>query len=344
MNLWGEFLRITLVGFGNLGQGLAKVLLEKEDYLEKTSGFTPEVVAAVDIDGAAVDQDGLDLRSLLEYAEENGTIARYPKSGQEDTSALDVIKAVDSDLVVELTPTSIEDGEPGLTHIKEAMKMGKHVVTSNKGPLVVSFQELMELSEQNEVEFRYSATVGGAIPIIGLAQKQLSGDSISEIHGVLNGTTNYILTRMADEGAPFDVVLREAQELGAAEEDPTLDIEGIDTAAKITILANSLLDRNVKLDDVEVEGITRIGPEVLRLARESGNEVRLVGIASSDTLEVSPRLVSSGHPLAVRGTLNSVTLKTDLAREITISGFGAGPRETSSALLGNIVDVYKSME
>lgn len=336
-------LKVSIVGFGNLGQALARVLLEKERYLKEEAGFFPEVVAAVDSKGAVIDEEGLDLEDLIEAAEK-GTVAKYPGLGDEEVSALDVIRNVNSDLIVELTPTSIEDGEPGLTHIKEAMGLGKHVVTSNKGPLVVAFQELQELAEEAKVEFRYSATVGGAIPILGLAQSQLSGDSISEIRGVLNGTTNYILTRMTDEGVPFDVVLNEAQELGIAEEDPSLDIEGIDTASKITILANALLDRKVKLKDVEVEGITRIGPDVTRLAQETGNEVRLVGIANSETLEVSPRLVPNGSPLAVKGSLNSVSLKTDLAREITITGFGAGPRETSSALLGDISNVYEKIE
>lgn len=342
MSRLGDILKVTIVGFGNLGRGLARVLLEKRNCLEETLGFSPEIVAAVDVDGAVVDEDGLNLKRLLTYAEESGSVATCPE-GEEGNLALDIIRDVESDLVMELTPTSIEDGEPGLTHIKEAMQLCKNVVTSNKGPLVVAFKELDDLASEKDVEFRYSATVGGAMPVIGLARKQLPGDRISEIRGVLNGTTNYILTRMEEEDVPFDVVLHEAQELGVAEKDPTLDIEGVDTAAKITILSNSVLNRDVGLGDVEVEGITRIGPDATKLARDTGNVIRLVGIANSDTLEVSPRLVPSKDPLAVRGTLNSVTLKTDLAREVTITGFGAGPRETSSALLGDMLDVYKSV-
>jgi len=337
-------LKVALIGFGNLGKGLTRVLLEKGDYLKEKSGVFLEVTAAVDSGGAIIDEEGINIKDLLEAGQREGSIAEHIDGGEIGTTALDVIERVNSDLVVELTPTSIKDGEPGLTHIKKSMELGKHVVTANKGPLVVGFQELEKLSKEAGVEFRYSATVGGAMPIFGLAKGQMSGDSISEIQGVLNGTTNYILTRMAEEGAPFDVVLNEAQELGIAEEDPTLDIDGVDTAAKITILTNSLLDRNVKLDDVKIEGISRIGPKVTKLAQETGNEVKLVGIANSHTLEVSPKLVPSNNPLAVKGSLNSVTLKTDLAKEITITGFGAGPRETSSALLGDIVNVYKSVE
>lgn len=336
-------LKLIIVGIGNLGQGLASVLLEKGEYLKNKTGFFPEIVGAVDSGGAVIKEDGIDIQELLEAAKKEGSVANYLEGGEEGISVREVIENVECELIVELTPTSIEDGEPGLSHIRAAMNSGKHVVTSNKGPLVVAFRELEDLAEEAGVEFRYSATVGGAMPILGLAKRQLSGDSISEIRGVLNGTTNYILTRMSEEGAPFDVVLSEAQELGIAEKDPTLDVEGIDTASKMTILANALLGRNVKLEDVDVEGITRIGPDVAQLAKETGNEVRLVGIANSEILEVAPRLVPSGDPLAVKGSLNSVTLKTDLAREITITGFGAGPRETSSALLGDIVNIYKSV-
>ena len=337
-------MKISLIGFGNLGQGLTKVIEEKQHYLKEKSGVQLDIVSVVDSGGAIVNEEGIDIAELSEASGSQDSVSEVMENGELGTSALDVVKNVDSDIMVELTPTSIEDGEPGLTHIKEAMNRGKHVVTANKGPLVVAFDELKELEERSGLEFKYSATVGGAIPVLGLAEGQMSGDSISEIQGVLNGTTNYILTRMTEENVPFDVVLSEAQELGIAEEDPTLDIEGIDTAAKMTILANSLLDKSVKLEDVDVEGITRIGPEVTKLARESGNEIRLVGVANSDGLEVSPKLVSSDNPLVVQGSLNSVTLKTDLAREMTITGFGAGPRETSSALLGDIVDIYKSVE
>jgi homoserine dehydrogenase len=159
----------------------------------------------------------------------------------------------------------------------------------------------------------------------------------------LNGTTNYILTRMSKEGAPFDVVLREAQELGIAEKDPTLDIEGTDTASKITILANAILGMDAKLKDVKVAGIRRIRPEAIRLAQEAGYTIKLIGVAKRDLLEVGPRLVPLGHPLAVGGTLNAVTFETDLAREVTITGFGAGPWETSSALLGDLIDIHRTL-
>ncbi|MBC7219459.1 MAG: homoserine dehydrogenase [Hadesarchaea archaeon] len=335
-------MRIIIVGFGNLGRGICKAFVEKADFLRKVHGLVPKVVAVADEFGAAVDENGLDLPQLLKTAESYKTVARY-RGGRRGKLVLDLIDEVSADLVFELTPTNIKNGEPGLTHIRRAMQAGKHVITSNKGPLVVAFKELDSLARKQGVEFRYSASVGGAVPVIGLAKKLLSANEISEIRGVLNGTTNYILTRMSAEGVPQEIIIREAQELGLAEKDPTLDIDGIDTACKITILANAVLGMNAKLSDVKVVGIRRITPEATRLAQEAGQMIKLVGIARRDLLEVAPKLVPLGHPLAVGGTLNAVTFKLDLAREISITGFGAGPRETSSSLLGDLIDIHRAL-
>jgi len=335
-------MRIVLIGFGNLGRGLSRAFIQKAGFLRETHGLVPCVVAAVDEFGAAVDEKGLNLARLLNVAENKGTVTAY-EGGKRGKTALDIIGNVEADVVYELTPTNIKTGEPSLAHIKRAMLAGKHVITSNKGPLVVAFSELDSLAKKCGVEFRYSASVGGAVPVIGLARKLLAGNEIQEIRGVLNGTTNYVLTRMSTEGAPFEIVLREAQELGIAEKDPTLDIRGVDTACKITILANSLLGMNAKLGDVRVTGIDRISPEVIRLAKEAGQTIKLIGIARRGSLEVGPKLVPLGHPLAVSGTLNAVTFELDLAREISIAGFGAGPKETSSSLLGDLIDIHRTL-
>jgi homoserine dehydrogenase len=337
-------MRLVLIGFGNLGRGFSKALLNKAKFLRANYGLAPRVVAAVDEYGAAVDEKGLDIQKLLRAAERANTVAIYPSKGKKDKSALEVINEVEADVIFELTPTNIKTGEPGLTHIKKAMLAGRHVITSNKGPLVVAFRELDGLAKRRGIEFRYSASVGGAVPVIGLAKKLLAGNEVHAIRGVLNGTTNYILTRMSKEGAPFDVVLREAQEMGIAEKDPTLDIEGIDTACKVTILANAILGIDAKLKDVQAVGIRRISPEAIRLAREGGYMIKLIGVAKRETLEVGPRLVPAGHPLAVGGTLNAITFELDLAKEITITGFGAGPKETSSALLGDLIDIHRTLQ
>jgi homoserine dehydrogenase len=334
--------RLVLIGFGNLGRGLSLVLAKKARFLREKHGLIPRVAAIVDETGALVDDRGVPMRKLAALARSGEMVARF-SGAKPGKLALETIENVEADVVFELTPTNIKTGEPGLSHIKAAMSAGKHVVTSNKGPLVVAFKELDTLAKRQGIEFRYSASVGGAIPVIELARKLLAGNEVKEIRGVLNGTTNYILTRMTEEGMPFEMVLREAQELGIAEKDPSLDIDGIDTASKLVILSNSLLGANAKFADVRREGIRRVTPEAVRLAREAGQTIKLVGSAKKGQLEVSPKLVPFGHPLAVGGTLNAVTLKLDLAREISISGFGAGPTETSSALLGDLIDIYRAL-
>ncbi|MEM2874591.1 MAG: homoserine dehydrogenase [Candidatus Hadarchaeales archaeon] len=335
-------MRLILIGFGNLGRGLSRALIRKSGPLGNM-GLVPRVVAAVDERGAVMDENGLDLRRLLSAAERKGTVAACA-GGKAGMDAIQVMDEVDADVVYEMTPTNIKTGEPGLTHIKEAMKRGRHVITSNKGPLVVAFRELEALAKKCGVEFRYSASVGGAVPVIGLAKKLLAANEIVEIRGVLNGTTNYILSRMTSEEVPFEIVLREAQEMGAAEKDPSLDIKGIDTACKLTILANSILGVDATLRDIKVTGIERISLEAVRLAKKAGKTIKLIGVARKDRLEVGPKLVPLGHPLAVSGTLNAVTFELDLAREIAISGYGAGPQETSSSLLNDLIDIHRSLE
>jgi len=178
-----------VVGFGNLGRALVRILSQKRDFLERRYGLSPQIVAVVDEYGALVKEGGFTARELQGLVERGRVVGGKRMSGKE------VIREVEGEVVFELTPTNIETGEPGLSHIREAMLSGKHVVTSNKGPLVVAFRELEELAKRRSVEFRYSASVGGAIPVISFARKPLTGNRILAIRGVLNGTTNYILRR-----------------------------------------------------------------------------------------------------------------------------------------------------
>ncbi len=267
---------------------------------------------------------------------QKGTVA----TGTE--TALEIIRDVEHDVVVEVTPTNIENGEPGLGNIRAALKAGRHVVTSNKGPLALRFTELKEASEDNGLHLRYEATVGGAVPIFNLVHEALAGNSIIGIEGILNGTCNYILTRMAEESMPYELVLKEAQELGIAETDPTYDVEGIDSAIKLVIIANSIFGQNATYSDVDVTGITKITPEALEQANKNNYVVKLVCEARDGRLTVAPRLVPKRHPLAVGGTLNVASILTDLAGRITISGKGAGSIETASSILSDILYIARN--
>lgn len=326
--------KISLIGFGAVGQGVARSLLDKRDYLNK-QGIDIRVVGISDSKGSEINAAGIDLEKALLRKKQKGTVA----AGSEN--ALEVIRSVEHDIVVEATPTNIDNGEPGLGNMRAAFEAGRHVVTSNKGPLALRFAELKEAAEDNGLFFRYEATVGGAVPIFNLVHEALAGNTVIGIEGILNGTTNYILTRMAEERMPYELVLKEAQELGIAETDPTYDVEGIDSACKLVIIANSIFGQDATYHDVDVTGITKITPEALELANKNNYVVKLV-CEAGNKLTVAPRLVPKRHPLAVGGTLNVASILTDLAGRITISGKGAGSIETASSILSDILHIARN--
>ncbi len=333
----GLTFRISIIGFGAVGQGVAKVLLRKREMFQN-NGMDIKVVAIADSMSSLISSEGIDLEKALQAKKTSGRIGNEINTGD---SALEVIEGVDHELMVEATPTDIKTGEPALTHILTALGSGKHVVTSNKGPLIHKHAALMNTARDNDVLLRYEATVGGAMPIINLIQENLASNTIHRIEGILNGTCNYILTRMADEGLDYHYALLEAQELGIAEKDPSYDVMGIDAASKLVILANTAYGNNATFDDVQITGITEVTPEALELADKNGYTIRLVGEAGNDLLTVAPKLVSKKHPLAIRGTLNIATIHTDLSKTITVSGPGAGSIETASAILSDIIHVYR---
>jgi homoserine dehydrogenase len=320
-------LKVAIIGFGSVGKGVIKVLSGRKD-------GTFKVVAITDSKGAVLDDNGLDLAQVLKQ-KSDGDLKRANRS------SMDVVKECDYDILVEVTPTDAKTGEPGLSYITGALKRGKHVVTSNKGPVALKYKELHALAKKNNALFLFEATVGGAMPVFNLMRGPMAGNRITSIKGIFNGTCNYILTRMANEGLPYDMVLSEAKELGIAEADPTYDVEGIDTALKMVILANAVFGMDVRLEDVDRVGISSVCLEALKLAGEAGMVIKLIGEVYPNgderVLKVSPRLVPKTHPLAVQGTLNAALIQTKLAGDIYVIGKGAGSIETASAILSDLL-------
>ena len=273
--------RIAIVGFGNVGKGVAEVIKRKKREIRRKYGLDMRVVSIVDLWGAVINEEGLDIDTVQQEIEKikRGEGEKWLK--MEQIPSLDVIRNVEHDVTVEATPTNIENGEPGLSHILAALESKRHVVTSNKGPLAVQYDKIMRAAKENDVEIRFEAAVGGAMPIISVAKEMLAGNEILSIKGILNGTCNYILTGMTKEGLPYEHVLKEAQQIGIAESDPIKDVLGIDTAVKLVILANylSLLGTTAtaSYNDVNVVGITDITPEALKLADDEGYVIKLVG-------------------------------------------------------------------
>lgn len=332
-------MRIILVGFGNVGRSLARLLIKERDWLVKTYGFDPQVTTIVDRQGLSHDDSGLDLDLALKTKEKYGTVGKYPRKGERRTTNSRAIAEEEAEALVETTPSNFQDGEPGMSNIKQGLSSGKHVVTVNKGPLALAMPALLEMAAHKNIQLRFSGTVGGGTPFLSLASKCLPGEKILGVHGILNGTTNYILTRMEDESTGYQRALAEAQKKGYAESDPTNDVEGFDTAAKIVIVANWVMKQRIRLGDVEVTGISKVTPQRLEHAKRSGARIKLIGRLTESTASVAPEEVAQSDPLCVPGTLNALTFSTEHAGDVTLIGHGAGGDQTASAIIRDLVDI-----
>lgn len=326
-------MRIFICGFGTVGQGFCEVLSSRRDLMESRYGEAPVVVGAMDSRTYCYDTDGFDPLFLVSRKRETGRVGdvAYDDPAQ-------VLSSIEFDLLVEVSPTDIRTGGAGLVNIEHALSHGKDVITVNKGPLALRFSELVSLAKENGCRFRFEGSVGGAMPIINLCRESLAGERIESIRGIFNGTCNFILSKM-DNGQPFEQALKEAQQLGYAETDPTNDIMGYDSACKVVILANSVFGRNVTFSDVRITGITSVTEDAVSLAASRNMVIRLIGEVSDTKLEVGPRLVPRNHPLSIGGTLNTAQIITDLAGPVTVSGRGAGRMETASAILSDLLSI-----
>jgi homoserine dehydrogenase len=334
-------MRIILVGYGVVGKSVTTVLARKYAEKVKGYGFNPKIVAIADIDGAVINPRGLSPEKLEAIKQKGFPISADPEFGHPRMSVLDVIKSVEAEVVVEVTPVNIKDAEPALSHITTAFKTGKHVVTTNKGPLALAMPALTELAEYNNVYLRFSGTVGGGTPLLEFAKRCLAGDRILAIRGILNGTTNYILTEMSQNRVTFQEALSNAQRLGYAETNPSMDVDGFDAACKVVILANWIMNKKITLKDVDRTGIRDVSLQALEEASKRGNTIKLIGSIDSDkaTATVKPTEIAKTNPLCVSGVLNAVTFSTEYAGEQTVIGKGAGGMETASAVLRDLLDI-----
>ena len=331
-----------LVGFGVVGQSFVKILLSKSAELYSTFGLNPRVVACVDGDGMAVSPGGLDLDRLLEAKRTKKSVSAYHDK-RDYLNTTDLIENTEAEVMIELTPTNLENGEPGISHIVSAMKTKKHVITVNKGPMALAFSSLIELSNYNNVRLAFSGTVGGGTPILEFAKKCLRGDRILSFRGILNGTTNYILSKMEEDELTFQEALADAKQKGYAEAAPRLDIEGYDAAAKLVIMANWIMSRKVSIADVTRRGILDVDLNAIRNAHHDGKAIRLIAYCDNDELNVMPLEIKRDDPICVTGTLNAVTFSSEYSGEKTIVGRGAGGLETASAILRDLIEIRDSI-
>ncbi len=330
------------MGWGVVGQSFAQIITHRKRELANEFGFRPRIVAIVDKKGAAINPKGLDLKQMLTLKKNRGTVSASSQHGHPGMSALETIESVEAEAMIEVTPTNIEDAEPGLSYIKTAFRTGKNVVTTNKGPLALALPALTELADYNKVLLRFSGTVGAGTPFLEFAKYCLQGDKIVSIKGILNGTTNYILSQMHEKDITFDEALKEAQKLGYAEADPTMDVDGYDTAAKLVIIANWIMDKKVTIKEVKIRGIRDLSSQNIKDASAKGYTIKLIG-SIEEILKVEPTQISKHDPLAVNGALNAVTFVSESAGEQTIIGLGAGGMETASAVLRDLLDIRQNI-
>jgi homoserine dehydrogenase len=339
--------RIVFLGFGRVAQGLAKILVEKAATLKKLYDFDFRTVAVSDIaKGSILNNHGLDLEKVLALAKQGRSLEEYP-SGRKGLASLDTIKNADATMLVETTWTNLQDAEPGLTHIKAGLKRGLHVVTSNKGPIALAYPELAALARSRRRNLRFEATVMSGTPAINLATEALAGATVKSVRGILNGTTNYILTEM-ESGRPYSEALRRAQELGYAEADPTGDVEAWDPTGKIVILANVLMSGKLKVAEVHREGITHLTLTDVGSARKEGKRIKLVAKAYVEEGKVKAQVQPERLPLAdmlthVSGVLNAITITTDVQPDVTIIGPGAGGDSAGYALLSDMLAINRTL-
>lgn len=333
-------MRIILCGFGVVAQSLVKLFESRSEDLYAKYGLKPRVVGVFDSKGSAVDPSGLNFKKLIDTKKKFGTVKNYADT-KNLMSGIDMLKNVEADVLIETTASNYKDAEPGMTHITTAMKKGMHVISVNKGPLALAFPSLLELATYNQVMFKFSGTVGGGTPILDYAKNSLSGERITSFAGILNGTTNYILTNMGT-GVTYEEALKDAKDKGYVEADEALDLDGLDAAAKLVILANWIMGMKVTLPDINCIGIRKVTVEDIKKAAKNNCAIKLIASCNKE-LVVGPKEVPNDDPLCVNGTLNAIAFTSEHSGTQTIIGKGAGGMETASSILRDLLDIRQEI-
>ena len=313
-------MKVALLGYGTVGSGVVEVINLNKESIEKRAGKSIDIKYILDLR----DFPGEDINDLIVH---------------DFTTILE-------DSEVEIVAEAMGGVEPAYSFAKSSLQSGKSYVTSNKELVALHGAELLELAKNNNVSFLFEASVGGGIPVIRPLNESLTADEIYEITGILNGTTNFILTKMKNEGRSFESVLKEAQELGYAEKNPAADVEGYDACRKIAILASLALGKSVNFEEIPTEGITKITSEDMTYAEKLGYTIKLLGTCQKESgsvfARVSPMMIPLDHPLAmVNDVFNGIFIKGNVIGDVMFYGRGAGKLPTASAVVADIVDAAK---
>lgn len=341
-------MRIALIGYGGVGKAFIKLIADKKESL-KNKGIELVVNYIIKSDGGMYNSNGIDLEDVVKV----NNIKKSP-FWDKSLSFNNIIENNDVDTIVELTPTNKITGEPGETHMRKALENKINVVTGNKGPILLNYKELKNLATENNVALEIGCTTGGALPSINTGLYGITGADIITIEGVLNGTSNFILQQMERsnidnnenlcKGLSYNEALVIAQKEGIAETNPALDVEGFDTAIKMIILTNVLLNKNITLDEVEIEGISKLNKEDVTNANNQNKKIKLLGKTFYEDgkvkISVKPTLIDEEHPLYnVDGRNKGITFNTDILGEITVIGGASGVINAAASVLRDIVNI-----
>lgn len=319
-------IKVGLLGFGTIGTGVVRVFQQNQDLLVSRLGADIELARIADLDTTT----------------DRGVVL-------EDGILTDDAQAMLNDPEIQVIIELIGGYEPARTFVLQAIRNGKHIVTANKALLALHGEEIFQAAEEAGVEVMFEAAVGGGIPVISAIKENLGANDFSSMYGILNGTCNYILTRMDEEGDDFADVLADAQKQGYAEADPTFDVEGVDTAHKLALLISLCFGTKVDFDQIYTEGISRITALDIEYARDFGYTLKLLAIGKrcGDRIEarVHPTMVPEDYPLAaINGVFNSVRLVGDFSGPVMLSGFGAGMDATASAVMGDVLSIARGLK
>ena len=335
--------KIALLGFGNAGQAFAKMLLQKKEAIKSLYGYEVVVTAiATNSKGNLLDENGIDLEEVLEDLEKYGKFCNEKQLTTKTT--MEIVKEADYDVLIEMTPLNIFTGQPAIDHIETAFKRKKDAITANKGPIAWKFKELRKMAKENGVKFFYETTVMDGTPVFNFAEKTLQMATVTEVSGILNSTTNFILEELA-AGAEYDDIMARGREMGFIEADPAMDIEGYDAAAKITALLNVLMDAGITPDMVDRKGIEDITVEDIKAAAERGNVIKLIckGTRDEDGIvkaSVKPEEVPKGDMLAsIDSTTSVVSITTDLMKTVSVVEHQPEIEQTAYGIFGDLLRV-----
>ncbi|MBE7103657.1 homoserine dehydrogenase [Bacillus cereus] len=336
-------IQVVLSGYGTVGKEFVKLLNEKYLYINEIYGIDLVASGVIGRNIAIHNEEGLQIKDLLKYGSGSAAIEKYIEHYPEDRGTININGTV----LVESTATNLKNGNPGKQYMKQAIENQMDIVAISKGALVTAWSELNEAARISGSRIRYSGATAAALPTLDIGQFSLAGCNIEKIEGILNGTTNYILTKMYEANVTFEEALKEAQNKGIAETNPTLDVSGSDSACKLLLLTNSLMGIENTLADIHIKGIEHVTKQQIQCAKEQNKLIKLIASAYKDddgnvSLNVEPNEIEKDHPLAkVNGTEKGITFFTDTMGQVTTIGGASNPRGAAAAALKDVINLYR---